>query len=306
MTIFRQKKLIVIAGATAIGKTALAIQLAQHFQTDILSADSRQFFKEMSIGTAKPSAEELAAAPHHFIGQISVHDYYSVGDYERDALAKLDTIFEEKDVAIMVGGSGLYINAVCKGLDVFPDVPDIIREDLQVLYEEKGIFALQQELAASDPIYYSEADINNPHRLLRALGVCRASGAAYSSFKKMGTIQRSFSITYILLDAPRAVLYERINQRVHTMMAAGLLKEAQQLYPLRHLNALQTVGYQELFDYFEGKITLEKATELIQQHTRNYAKRQVTWFNKGTEWQKFSPNDVQGIIDYVVGKFISS
>lgn len=288
-----QKKLIIIAGATAVGKTALAIQLAQHFQTHILSADSRQFFHEMNIGTAKPSAEELAAAPHHFIGNISINDYYSVGDYERDALVKLEEIFKEKDVAIMVGGSGLYINAVCKGLDAFPDVPDAIRADLQALYTQKGIHALQTELATSDPEYYAEADIHNPHRLLRALGVCRVSGQSYSSFKKQSNITRSFSIIYVLIDLPRDILYHRINRRVDAMMAQGLLQEAKKLYPLRHLNALQTVGYQELFDYFEGKTTLEKAIDLIKQHTRNYAKRQVTWFNKGQEWQKHSPDSAK-------------
>jgi tRNA dimethylallyltransferase len=294
-----QKKLIIVAGATAVGKTALAIQLAQYFQTHILSADSRQFFHEMNIGTAKPSIAELAAAPHHFIGNISINDYYSVGDYERDALAKLDNIFQEKDVAIMVGGSGLYINAVCKGLDVFPDVPEAVRADLQELYTQKGIHALQTELATADSEYYAEADIHNPHRLLRALGVCRASGQAYSSFKKKSNIVRSFSIIYILLDLPRDILYDRINRRVDAMMAQGLLQEAKNLYALRHLNALQTVGYQELFDYFEGKTTLEKAIDLIKQHTRNYAKRQVTWFNKGQEWQKISPNAVQEVIEWM-------
>lgn len=287
----QHKYLIVIGGATATGKTALAIRLALHFGAEILSADSRQFYREMSIGTAKPNAAELAACPHHFINSLSVHEPYSVGDFEKQALQLLGKLYERQDLAILVGGSGLYLRAVCEGLDDLPEVPDPIKQALSNKLEMEGIAALQAELKAVDPALYDKIDLQNPHRLLRALSVCRASGRPFSSFHSAEKKPRFFTPIYLWLDVERPVLYDRINGRVDEMMQAGLLAEAQQLFPLRHLSALQTVGYQELFDHFEGKTTLTEAVEKIKQNSRNYAKRQVTWFRKDPQWQRFGPEE---------------
>lgn len=294
-----KKHLIVIGGATATGKTGLAIALAKHFQTEILSADSRQFYREMSIGTAKPTKKELTAAPHHFINSLSVHQNYSVGDYEREALDLLEKKFQEKDILILTGGSGLFIQAVCSGLDQFPDVSPNIRKDLDLLFEKEGLAALQKELKKSDPHYYEKVDLQNHVRLIRALGVCRASGKPFSSFHQKEKTARTFTPIYILLDWERAVLYERINNRVDLMLDAGLLEEAKTLHEFKHLNALQTVGYQELFEYFEEHFSLEEAIELIKRNSRRYAKRQSTWFRKRADWKKFSPLDLKEIIDFV-------
>ncbi len=290
-----QNYLIVIGGATASGKTSLAIQLAQHFDTAILSCDSRQFFREMTIGTAKPTPEELAQAPHYFINSLSIETEYSVGDYERDTLQCLENIYQEKQVAIMVGGSGLYIQAVCEGLDVFPDVPRAIRDELEALYESEGIAALQAELQGSDPTYYAKVDTQNPHRLIRALSVCRVSGQPFSSFFNQAKTARNFKPIFILLEWERALLYERINKRVDMMVAAGLVEEARGLFPHRANTALQTVGYQELFEHFEGNISLEEAIELIKRNSRRYAKRQMTWFRRDARWKGFAPQDVEDI-----------
>jgi tRNA dimethylallyltransferase len=285
-----KKKLIIIGGPTASGKTDCAIQLAQHFGTEILSADSRQFYKEMSIGTAKPQLSDLAKAKHHFIGNLSIHDAYSVGDFERDALAVLDTIFETHDTAIMVGGTGLYIRAVCEGLDVFPEVPLPIRDEFEAIFENEGIEPLQKLLQEVDYEYFIKADIHNPMRLIRALSVWKVSGKPFSSFRLGNKVERNFTPIYIALDLPREVLYDRINRRVDLMMAEGLLEEAKSLYPFKHLNALQTVGYSELFAHFDGEMTLEEAVDKIKQHTRNYAKRQMTWFRKNDFWQRVDPS----------------
>ncbi len=295
----QEKYLIVIGGPTASGKTALAIQLAQHFFTEILSADSRQCYREMAIGTAKPSEEELATAKHHGIDNLSIHDTYSVGDFERDALAILDSIFEKNQYAIMVGGTGLYIKAVCEGLDVFPDTPLSIRTEFEALLEMRGIEYLQKMLQEVDNDYFMQVDINNPNRLIRALSVWKASGKPYSHFLSGNKNQRTFTPIYICVDLPRATLYERINKRVDIMMAHGQLEEAQHLLPYKNLNALQTVGYAELFDYFEGKMTLPEAIDKIKQHTRNYAKRQVTWFKKDSHWRYFALGNITGITDYI-------
>jgi tRNA dimethylallyltransferase len=294
-----KKYLIIIGGPTASGKTALAIQLAQYFSTEILSADSRQFYREMNIGTAKPSPAELSLVKHHFIDNLSIHDDYSVGGFENDALSVLNTIFKDNDVAVMVGGTGLYIRAVCNGLDEFPDVPLSIRHDLEVLMEKEGIEVLQNQLKEVDPIYFNEVDTYNAPRIIRALSVWKASGQPFSSFRKKTPVKRDFECIYIALDISRDILYERINKRVDNMVEAGLVEEAQGLLPFKHLNALQTVGYSELFDYFEGKISLSEAIDKIKQHTRNYAKRQFTWFRKDFHWKRFESPDFQEVKDYL-------
>ena len=275
--------LIVVVGPTAIGKTSLSLALATHFKTEILSADSRQFFKEMSIGTAAPSEAELATAPHHFIHHISIEDDYSVGDFEKEALSKLDTLFKSHENVIMVGGSGLYVDALTKGLDEFPKVDEGIREKLNEELEKNGIESLQQQLKKLDPDYYSEVDIQNPHRLIRALEICTGTGKPYSSFRKNKTTPRPFNTIFIGLDADRKIVYDRINQRVDMMVENGLIEEAKKLYEKRSLNALNTVGYKELFKYFEGEWSLEKAIEEIKKNTRRFAKRQFTWFRKNDQ-----------------------
>jgi len=298
------KKLIVIGGATATGKTVLAIQLAHHFGTEILSADSRQFYREMSIGTAKPSPAELKAAPHHFIDFLSVTENYSVGDFERDALAVLQDIFLEKDVAILVGGSGLYIRAVCEGLDKFPDISPETKKAIEKGEQSGGLAWLQQELSQRDPAHFGKIDKQNPARLRRALEVCFETGQPYSSFLQQGQKSpRPFQPVYVLLDLPRPELYARIEARVDKMIASGLEEEVGKLLPYRQLSPLSTVGYEEFFDFFDGKITREEAIGKIKQHSRNYAKRQVTWFAKHGDWKVFKPENVKEIFEFV--KFAS-
>lgn len=280
--------LIVVVGPTAIGKTSLSLALATHFKTEILSADSRQFFKEMSIGTAAPSEAELATAPHHFIHHISIDDDYSVGDFEKEALEKLDSLFKTHHNVIMVGGSGLYVDAIIKGLDEFPEVEGHIREELNERLENEGIESLQTELEKLDPEYYSEVDKYNPHRIIRALEICIGAGKPYSSFRKNKKPKRTFNTVLVGLTADRAIVYDRINQRVDIMMEEGLLEEARALYFKKDLNALNTVGYKELFKYFEGEWSLEKAVEEIKKNTRRFAKRQFTWFRKNEEIKWFN------------------
>lgn len=297
-----QKHLIVIGGATATGKTVAAIAVAKHFQTEILSADSRQFYQEMSIGTAKPTASELAQAHHHFINSLSVETDYTVRDFESDALILLEKLFEKHDVVVLVGGSGLFIRALCEGLDEFPEVPKTILEALELKLENEGIEALQEELKTVDPAYFAQADFQNPVRLLRALSVCRASGKPFSSFRTQEKKQRFFRPIYVLMELERPILYDKINQRVEEMMRLGLLEEARSLYSKRHLNALQTVGYQELFDFFDGKCNMEEAVEKIKQNSRRYAKRQSTWFRKDPHWRAFSPEDKIGLLRFLKEK----
>jgi tRNA dimethylallyltransferase len=297
-----KKYLIIIGGATASGKTALAIRLAQHFGTEILSADSRQFYREMSIGTAKPSETELALVKHHFINNLSIEDDYSVGEFEEQALAVLSTIFEKKDTAIMVGGTGLYIRAVCDGLDDFPEVPLSIRAHFEDIFEKEGIEVLQKILQEVDNEYFTQVDIHNAPRLIRALSVWKVSGKPFSSFRKGGKIQRDFTPIYICLDVPREILYDRINRRVDTMISEGLISEVEKLKAYKAKNALLTVGYSELFDHFEGHMTLAEAIDKIKQHSRNYAKRQMTWFRKDPHWARFSPDNLEEIIDFLQKK----
>lgn len=291
--------LLVVIGPTAIGKTALAIQLAQHFQCEILSCDSRQFFKEMTLGTAVPSTAELEAVPHHFIQHISIQDAYSVGDFEREAIAKLDQLFETNKVQVMVGGSGLYVNAILEGLDEFPDVDPRIREALNQALEEKGLPYLQAQLKELDPVHYEKVALDNPQRVTRALEVSIGTGQPYSSFLAKKKVQRNFVPIVLGLEAPREKMYERINTRVDLMLEAGLLAEVKALLPYQTLNALQTVGYRELFRYFNGAGTLEEAIEEIKKNTRRFAKRQITWFKRtpNATWYNYQTNPQQIIAD---------
>jgi tRNA dimethylallyltransferase len=294
-----EKYLIVLGGATASGKTGLAIALAQHFKTAIVSADSRQIYQELNIGTAKPTAEELAAAKHYLVGHVSIQNDYNVGRFEQEAMHALNEIFSKQNIAILAGGTGLYLRAVCEGLDEYPTIDPQIRLDLEQLFAEEGIVALQNELKINDLAYFEKVDLNNPHRLIRALEICRGTGKPFSAFQKKQKEARPFKPIYILTDLDRAFLYEHINQRVDRMLATGLLEEARQYEPFRTLNALQTVGYQEFMDYFDGICDLKTAIDKVKQHTRNYAKRQVTWFKKETHWQRFHPLAVQDVIDFI-------
>ena len=297
------KFLICILGPTAIGKTALSIQIANHFECEIISCDSRQFFKEMSIGTAVPSQEELASAKHHFIQNKSIVENYTVGDFEKEALSKLDELFLTNDFAVLVGGSGLYANTILNGLDDFPEIELSVREKVKSNYEKNGISYLQTELEIHDPIYYSIVAKENPQRMMRALEVSIGSGKPYSSYLNQKKNQRNFTPILIGLEAERPIIYDRINQRVGIMMKEGLLAEAENLFPNKELNALQTVGYSELFDYLEGKITLDFAVEEIKKNTRRFAKRQLTWFkrNETTKWFDFLTNKEE-IIAFINSK----
>ena len=294
------KYLITIIGPTAIGKTALSITLAQHFQCDIISCDSRQFFKEMTIGTAVPSKEELAQAKHHFIHNKSIFENYTVGDFEKEAIAKLDELFLTNDHVIMVGGSGLYVNAVLKGFDEFPEIETSVRDEVSQKYEKLGIDYLQTELKQRDPTYFATVAQENPQRLMRALEVCIGSGKPYSSFLNLKQNTRNFTPIIIGLEAERSFIYDRINQRVDQMIKEGLLEEAKELLPHKDFNALQTVGYRELFSYFEGEFTLAFAIEEIKKNTRRFAKRQLTWFkrNENTKWFDYL-TDKKEIINHI-------
>lgn len=275
-----RKKCIIIAGPTAAGKTALAIEVAQHFSTKIISADSRQCYRELNIGVAKPSQEELQKVHHYFIDTLSITDDFSAADYETYSLDAVGEIFLQNDIAVMVGGTGLYIKAFCDGLDEIPAIKNEVKEEVAANYKQRGLAYLQEAIRIHDPVYFAEGDINNPQRLVRALEVSLSTGRTISSFQGKKKKQRDFDIIKIGLQLPRAELYSRINARVDEMMQAGMEEEARNLLPFRKLNSLQTVGYRELFDYFDGQISLEKAVELIKQHTRHYAKRQMTWFTK--------------------------
>jgi len=277
------KTLIVIAGPTASGKTAIAIQLAKHYNTVILSADSRQFYREMSIGTAKPTDEELADVKHYFINSHSITETFTVGDFERACVDLLSELFKQHDKVILVGGSGLYIKAVCEGFDHLPVADTAIRSGLNNELSEHGLTRLQDRLKLVDPVYYRSVDLNNPQRIIRALEVFEATGQPFSSYHKSLRIARPFNIIKIGLSWPREILYDRINQRVDMMVQQGLIDEVRSLLPYKHLNALNTVGYTELFDYFDGKTDLVTCISLVKQNTRHFAKRQLTWFGKDNE-----------------------
>lgn len=286
MTKKQMNYLITIIGPTAIGKTSLSIALAQHFGCDIISCDSRQFFKEMRIGTAVPNEDELASATHHFIQNKSIFENYTVGDFEKEAIAKLDELFQKNNIQIMVGGSGLYVDAILKGFDSFPEIDSQVRDKVRMNYEEKGIKYLQNQLKQLDTDYYNfitetnPQTLQNPQRMMRFVEVCIGTGKPYSSFLNKEKNKRNFTPIIIGLEAERTTMYERINQRVDIMINEGLLAEAEKLFPNKDLNALQTVGYRELFDYFEEKTTLEFAIEEIKKNTRRFSKRQLTWFKR--------------------------
>lgn len=286
--------LIVIAGPTASGKTAAAIQLAKHFNTVVVSADSRQFYREMSIGTAKPTAGELATVPHYFINSHSINEPFSVGEFERQCLQLLNELFKLHQVVIFSGGSGLYIKAITEGFDNLPTADPEIRDRLNQELAKKGLKPLQERLQAVDPAYYAEVDINNPQRVIRALEVHESTGKIFSSYRTAAINERPFNIIKLGLDMDRAKLYDRINQRVDMMVHQGLVEEVRSLIPYRHLNALNTVGYSEIFNYFDGTIDLPAAIAAIQQNTRRFAKRQLTWFrkDKGMIWVDASDDDI--------------
>lgn len=293
------KYLVVIAGPTASGKTATAIQVAKALGTEIISADSRQFYKELPMGTAAPTKEEQYEVQHHMIHNLNVEDKYDVADYENDVLALLKKLFINHDTVVLTGGSGLFIDAVCKGLDSIPDISDEVRNKVNKLYEEGGLFALQNEVQRLDPEYYNIVDKYNPRRLQRAVEVCYQTGLTYSSFRNNTAKVRDFKIIKVALLWDRNELISRINLRVEKMVSEGLLEEARAMYPKRHLNSLNTVGYKELFEHFDGKATLNEAIEHIKINTRQYAKRQMTWLRKNNDYQWFTIDEIPEMINYI-------
>jgi tRNA dimethylallyltransferase len=292
----------VILGPTGVGKSDLAFAVADHFKTEIISADSRQFYREMLIGTAVPPDHLLKSIKHHFIRFISVEEYFSASLFERAVLNLLDNLFTSNNIAVMTGGSGLYIDAVCNGIDDIPDIDPEEREKYNSLYSDEGIESLRKELKLTDPEYYSKVDLRNHNRIIRALEIYATTGKKYSEFLTNKKVERNFGIIKIGLRRERDDLYSRINSRVDEMMAAGLEDEARALAGFRHLNPLKSVGYTELFDFFEGKTTKEKAVELIKRNSRRYAKRQMTWWNRDSEICWFHPDQVNEIINYIEGK----
>ena len=291
--------LIVIGGPTGSGKSALAVEIAKHFGAPIISTDSRQVYRNMAIGTAQPTTEELAAVKHYFIADREVEDDFNCGRYEIEALALLGKLFTEYEYVVAVGGSGLYIQALCSGMDDLPEADEKIRAGLKQRLEQEGLDSLVEELQRLDPKYAEVVDRCNPARVMRALEVCISTGRPYSE-QRSGTItERPFNIIKIATDMPRDILYERINKRVDIMVEEGLVEEVRNLYPKRELNALQTVGYRELFDYFDGKCSLEDAIELIKRNSRRYAKRQMTWFRRDEEFRWFAPHDIENIMNYI-------
>lgn len=297
------KILVSVVGPTGIGKTALSIKLANHFNTEIISCDSRQFFKEMEIGTAVPDAEELNAAKHHFIKHISIKNPYSVGRFEKDALRKLKELFSNNDVVVMVGGSGLYSDAVINGLDNFPKVDESIRKQLNHIHETKGLSVLQEQLKELDPVSYVTIAIDNPQRVIRALEICIGTEKPFSSYLTKKSKNRPFTTLKIGIKAEREIIYDRINKRVDLMVENGLLDEVERLLPHKDLNALNTVGYKELFNYFEGKWDLDFAISEIKKNTRRFAKRQLTWYRKdySIKWFDYL-TDASEVIDYIENK----
>ncbi len=299
------RTVIVIAGPTAIGKTALSIQLAQHFNTSIVSADSRQCYREMNIGTAKPDAAELATVTHYFINSHSIHDNINAAGYEQLALGYLDHIFKTSDVAIVCGGTGLYIKALCEGIDAMPDVDKNVEAEIRRQFEVNGLPWLQEELRAKDPVFFEQAEQQNPVRLIRALSFFETHQSSITDFKTQTAKERAFRVIKIALDIPREQLYARINHRVDLMMEAGLLREIATLYPFRKLKNLQTVGYSEFYEAGEFPLTaaqIEVAVDKVKQHTRNYAKRQLTWFRKDQAFAWFAPDDFNGVLEYIHNK----
>ncbi len=296
---FLNKTLIVISGPTGIGKTDLSIELAQMLDTVIISSDSRQLYKELKIGTAAPIENDLQKVKHYMIGNKSIYDYYSAGIYEAEVLEILEDVFKTKNTVILAGGSGMYIDAVCKGIDILPDVEPELREKLTKQYEEEGIESLRFDLKRLDPEHYKIVDLNNPKRILKALEVCIQTGKTYTSFLTEPNKKRQFNILKIGLERDREELYERINTRVDSMFDQGLIEEAEQFHKDKNLNALNTVAYKELFEYFEGKYDLEEAIRLIKRNSRRYAKRQITWFKRDNEITWFHPDEKEAIFNFI-------
>jgi tRNA dimethylallyltransferase len=293
------KTLIILLGPTGVGKTSLSIGIAEHFATEIISCDSRQIYREMSIGTAVPDSNTLERIKHHFVHSHSIHDYYNASKYEMEVLGKLESLFEKFDVIVMTGGSMLYIDAVCNGIDDLPEVDAELRDSLIKRMNNEGIESLRSELRFLDPVYYNEVDLRNPKRILHALEICLMTGKAYSSFRTNQPKARKFNILKIGLNRERSDLYSRINKRVDEMFNEGLVEEARRLYPYRHLNSLNTVGYRELFNYFDNNISLEEAKEKIKSNSRKYARKQLTWFTRDSTINWFSPPNENDIISFL-------
>lgn len=292
--------LVVVTGPTAVGKTYFAFEIAKSFRTEIISADSRQVYKELNIGVAKPPAAMLQQIPHHFISHVSISEDYNAGRFESEALALLNSLFQRHSIVVLCGGSGLYIDAVCSGLDCLPAADASVRDFLVHMYQQHGIWALQSLLQHKDPVYFEQVDKHNPRRLIRALEVCLITGQPYSSLRKKERMPRTFQTIYLGLQLDRKQLYQRINERVWHMVKLGLEEEARALYPYRNYRALQTVGYEEWFEFFDGRISREQVIGLIQQHTRQYAKRQITWLRKYKEIRWFSPDDIHPAISWLI------
>ncbi len=293
------KRVVVIAGPTGVGKTAISIDVAKHFQTEIISADSRQCYKELNFGVARPTAEQLTEVKHHFIASHSIQEKITVANFEQYALEKAGEIFRHNDVVVLVGGTGLYIKALCEGIDEIPDIPEEIRNDIVVNYYEYGINWLQEQVQKYDPLFFAEGEVKNPQRLMRALEVVKGTGKSILEFRKGAKAMRSFDVIKIVLQLPKDQLQHNINSRVDKMIENGLLEEVRSLISCRHLNALQTVGYKELFDYFDEQISLDEAIELIKKNTRQYAKRQMTWFRKEKDYTWFEPGNTIKIKDHL-------
>ncbi|MGW8122140.1 tRNA (adenosine(37)-N6)-dimethylallyltransferase MiaA [Roseivirga echinicomitans] len=303
--VIKSNFLVCVVGPTAVGKTAHSIKLAQRLNSEIVSADSRQFYKELEIGTAKPSGEELSLVKHHLINSLSIHEHYDVRKFENDALRIFETIFSERNITVMVGGSGLFVDAVCYGLDDLPPVAPEFRDQLNLELETKGLASLVDELKHSDPTYCLEADLNNPQRVVRALEVIRATGKSFSSFRTGKKSDRPFYTILVGLEMDRQKLYQRIDERMDVMIENGLFEEAEKFYALKHLNALQTVGYKEIFGYLDGEYDKKEAVRLLKRNSRRYAKRQMTWFNKNEQVKWFKSDDHEAVLKYVLSEIES-